>query len=191
MVKKNRRVHIAKPLNSNYTIKEQKRAVRDTLELFNQKDDGIVSFLGKNYKLISSDKFSILEPSFSEEEAKKLDNQEIIITTEVLKNIYMQLQKNPLNRVFKIRIHENNKVSLVDELLKSVINFKTELLISNIESFPYDFEIDSRMFYYFKLNLKTIVRKSKLYVTKNYILYENSRGSSHELYLIKKERVFK
>lgn len=175
-----KRIKKAKLLSSNFTVQEQKKYIRQTIESL-KPTKREVRFLNNFYEETNSTEFSVLKKSKSKKAAINIPAPNIMMNIEVLKEIYKQLKKNPLNRLFTIRANKDKSIILSDFLFGEIIEIKDAITFIEKEEI---FTIDSKLFYFFRLNEKTLAKKCMIYINETSLIYENNRGKESELYLI-------
>jgi hypothetical protein len=173
-------INKAKLLSSNFTVEEQKEAIRKTFDSFNlpiQKHH--ISFAGS---LLSGDCVkNIGTMKIGEKEGEELKKGELLSTfdSSILIKLYELLEENPTNRIFQISFF-NNQLKITDFLL-----FKEYILDSNIAQIKenFNFIFDSRLFYYFKLNKKTITKRSSLFLFQNLFIISIYRKKEYSFFI--------
>ena len=184
----NIKIRKAKLPSSNYSIADQKKSIEKTINLLKPKKRKIL-FLGKPYDVLASTEFSILRKIKGQSNIrKKLLAPKVMLSSRVLKEIFLKLEKLPLNRIFIVTIRADKTILIHDRLNQDKTILKNCVLAGGNNVLT--FKLDSRMFFFFKLNMKTITSKCNLYVSKNFIVYENGRGKSEdtELYLMPRRK---
>lgn len=166
-----------KLLTSNFTLEEQNNCILKDIK----KEDYQIkefSFLNNNLKGIKNSYLGLYEPQQNQFEKIKLP--ESIISAYFLKEIFKFFQENNLNRNILIELKEKN-LEITDILYNKKKTIKNDIFLNKKNSFF----IDSTFFYNLKLNLKTINKKSIIYIFKDFIIYENNRNNKKFFYTLK------
>lgn len=162
-----------KLLTSNLSLKEQNDLI---LKQFKGKRECDISFLGTQIQGISDGKIGILKSG----ESTNKENVLAILKTSFLKDLFIILQEKQMKRNFEIDFDEK---IIRDYLSNKNFDIKDKILFSRINSYLFPSDI----FFYLKLNLKTINAKSVVYLFKDKIIYENNRGTEPFFYFFKNE----
>lgn len=166
-----------KLLTSNFTLEEQNNNILKEIKKENYKTKEF-SFLNNNLKGIKNSYLGLYESQ--ENQFEKIKLPEIIISSYFLKEIFKMFQENNLNRNILIEIKEKD-LEITDLLYNKKKTIKTDIFLNKKNSFF----INSSFFYNLKLNLKTINKKSIIYIFEDFIIYENNRNNKKFFYTLK------
>lgn len=166
-----------KLLTSNFTLEEQNNNILKEIKKENYKTKEF-SFLNNNLKGIKNSYLGLYESQ--EKQFEKIKLPEIIISSYFLKEIFKMFQENNLNRNILIEIKEKD-LEITDILYNKKKTIKNDIFLKKKNSFF----INSSFFYNLKLNLKTINKKSIIYIFEDFIIYENNRNDKKFFYTLK------
>lgn len=172
MLDKNKKI-----LTSNFTLKEQNYYFKKQILNPEKKE---ISFLNKQLSGITNGVISFLEED-NQITCQKEIMPNIIIEATFLKDIFLLLLNNSLNRNFIITILNDEEIIINDLLTNEIKKIKVKIYLKN----KTEFSLNSIIFYKLKLNLKTITNKSIIYIWDNQIVYENNRKKLSFYYLFK------
>lgn len=157
-----------KPLTSNFSVEEQELQIEKTLSS--------LSTVSKcklfDINGISSSSFSFYKTKYFNPDLEPLASIDNLLLLDLLKII----NKNYTNRLLSITL--SDKIEINDFLNKE--NYHSSAKFKGKLSFLFD----SRIFYIFKINKKTINKHTKLLVFKNYILIISSRKGIYFIFQI-------
>lgn len=157
MIKLSKKIKTCSFPKSNFSLTEQVSSIVNTVSLFKTSPFDI-SFLSFSFEGVSFNNFIFAEEGPSSNKVKTISNFSI----DSLSFIFSQLSIIPINRLFSFS-SVNNLLTIHDHLLnKSYEQY--------IQSSDFSFSLDSRFFYIFKLNKKTLSSKSSIFIVDNYFL---------------------
>lgn len=166
---------------SNYSLEEQISSI-ETCFAYMDKENTSISFrlAGKHFHGIKNDKYSFLKES--SDPSPILLTPLYLLNYKFILNIINQLLISPIPRLFKITINESHTY-VEDPLFKKKCEVENKEFIENTFSKETKvFYIDSRAFYIFKLNKKTINKKSYFFVTENEAIFLLERKKQKMLF---------
>jgi predicted N-acyltransferase len=160
---------------SNFTLEEQLSSIRKN---FKKETPVSFTFLNKSFQGFSDNNKLLL--TVSNKQIKQKEKLLFLSNIEILKIIFKKLSSTQIHRNFKIKI--TSSMVIIKDILNNEEfyypnNFKIEEEIS--------FLFDSRFFYYFRLNNKTLTKKSNFIITENFYGLDFKRKNKQILFLLK------
>ena len=179
----NKRLEKALPIKSNLTAEEQIYFIKKTFNFMIDIEKKSI-FFNKTYY---SGEQGINYGYFIEEEKDEKKSYiklnpipESVITAETLLKIIDYLSILKFNRVFSININVNES-NIKDPISKKENKFNNIIYFSEKTSF----KINSMFLYIFRLNNKTFLKKTYIYIFNDYLLIEQIRKRKKILFYIK------
>lgn len=170
----------AKLLTSNFTLQEQIEAIEKTFYSLGSVSQSALKFNKTDFKGITVNDVSFFEEGSSTESMIDKGNFLASFSSSLLLELFKLMEIDSDNRIINIS-EENGILKLSDFLMD-----KDHLL--NIEYTKYsefDFNFDTRIFYYFKLNNKTINKNTNLYLFEKCLIISSIRKKKEILFLWK------
>ncbi len=163
----------AKLLTSNFSTEEQIKEIKKTFISLKATDNSFMKIDNSFYTGLSVSKFHFFQESSIEETINKtkidLGNFLGTLSSGLLRNIFFLLKENSTNRLISVSC-KKDKITINDFLFN-----KEVVLAENHDVKDYYFTIDSRIFYYFKLNQKTITKNTKIFIFSKGFVILNKR----------------
>jgi len=166
---------------SNYSYHEQIKYIENALKKIHEPTEYSFNFLGNNFKGNKYHNIYVLTETNIESE-----NKLKVLTFSAIEpiiDIYNKLVETPIQRIFKI-IFTKKELKIKDTLFQVENTYNN--ITENTETDDILINFDSRLISLFKLNSKTLTKKSKFIVAEGFYGFVIFRSKKNILLLIER-----
>lgn len=167
-----KRLERSLPIKSNLTLDEQVYFIKKTFAFLDDVKERNLIFNNVKYNGVMNKDYGFFTESkgkINESESISLKfNPKGIVTAEIFLEIIDFLDNQKFNRLFTVNITEEYS-QIKDNLMNSTKDFEN---IVYTDKKNFSFNINSSFLYIFRLNKKTMSKKTYIIIFENYILIE-------------------